>query len=96
MKLRSIVPLVALLSLLVVACGRGEVSASRWQAMSVDERTLIVRALLGAETVAARKGGTSATYSGTADDYVERIDALYQRGDDRTVEGIWPQLADRE
>ncbi len=96
MKLRSIVTLIALVSLLVVACGRGEVSPGRWEAMSSDEKTLIVRALLGAETVAARKGGTNAKYSGTADDYVARIDAVYQRGDDRTVEGIWPELADPE
>ena len=83
-----------LLVFLLFSCGRGEVSAERWNGMSQEEKNLIVKSLVGAEMVAARKGGTPATYSGSAEDYVKKIDAAYIRGDDRPVEDIWQELAD--
>lgn len=95
MTLRAVVAsLFATLLVLVFSCGRGEVSESRWNAMPDTEKSLIVKSLLGAEAVAARKGGTEATWSGTVEEYVERIDGAYAGGDDRAVEAIWKDLAD--
>ncbi|HUF16749.1 MAG TPA: hypothetical protein VMS12_01755 [Thermoanaerobaculia bacterium] len=90
----AVAPLVFALVVLAVSCGRGEVSAGRWTEMTHEQKTLIVKSMLGAEMVAARKGGTRSTYSGFVEDYLRRIDEAYERGDDRPVEQIWPELAD--
>lgn len=97
MSIRAVVAtLSAVLAVFAVSCDRGEVSESRWNAMSNAEKSLIVQSLLGAETVAERKGGTGATYGGTVEEYVERIDRAYSEGDGRAVEAIWKDLADRQ
>lgn len=78
----------------VAACDRGEITGARWQEMTAEQKTLVVKSLIGGETATARKGGPPRSYSGTADEYVERIDAAYNRGDRRNVEEIWRDLAD--
>lgn len=80
--------------ILMISCGRGEIRANHWNEMSHEQKTLIVKSLMGAQTEAARKGGTPATYSGAVGEYVDRIDGAYERGDDRPVKLIWRDLAD--
>lgn len=95
--IRALTRRIALLvttALLVAACDRGGVSAARWQEMSSEEKALVVSSLIGGETASARKGGQPASYSGTPEEYVERIDAAYGRGDRRNVEEIWRDLGD--
>ena len=81
-------------AVLVAACDRGGITPARWQEMTVEQKTLVVKSLLGGETATARKGGPPRSYSGTAVEYVERIDAAYGRDDRRNVEEIWRDLAD--
>ncbi|MFN2442778.1 MAG: hypothetical protein ABR517_08850 [Thermoanaerobaculia bacterium] len=89
---------VAALSLLLVTlltgCGQSEMPAERWQQMSAGEKDLFVRSLIGGEAAASAKGAGGKRYSKSAGEYVEILDARYRGGDRRTVERIWPDLAD--
>lgn len=81
-----------LLTLLLLACTAHEVTAERWRAMSHDDRVLYVRTLLGAEKAKEAKGGGAKQYAETPEEYVNRIDAAYARGDARTPEAIFAEL----
>ncbi|HET8798227.1 MAG TPA: hypothetical protein VFO89_11100 [Thermoanaerobaculia bacterium] len=60
--------------------------------MSHDDRVLYVRTLLGAEKAKEAKGGGAKQYAETPEEYVNRIDAAYARGDARTPEAIFAEL----
>ncbi|HKR66844.1 MAG TPA: hypothetical protein VJZ00_24165 [Thermoanaerobaculia bacterium] len=60
--------------------------------MSVDDRVLYVRSLMGAEKVKDAKGGGGRTYARPAEEYVRQIDTAYARGDQRDVRAIFAEL----
>jgi len=62
--------------------------------MKPQDKRLFVTMLLGHEKVLDRKGGNPRSYTATSDEYVGRIDGLYAQGDPRSIEQIWPDLAD--
>lgn len=77
-----------------LGCRQIEVSPEEWGAMSREEKEMVVRAQLGAEAAADAKGGRARRYAGTPGEYVDRLDALYAAGESRTVQQIWPELAE--
>ena len=83
-----------LLAILLAGCGQTEMQAERWQQMSADEKELFVQSLIGGEAAASAKGSEGKRYSRPSAEYVELLDARYREGDPRTVEQIWPELAD--
>ena len=85
----------AALGLTLVLCSGGHVTKERWEKMSRAEKDLYVTSMLGAEKAKAAKGGKQKKYTQTADNYVARIDAAYQRRDSRAPDVIFAGLADR-
>ncbi|MFN2239604.1 MAG: hypothetical protein ABR524_09450, partial [Thermoanaerobaculia bacterium] len=83
-----------LLAILLSGCGQAEVKAERWQQMGPEEKELFVKSLIGGEAAASAKGSGGKRYSRPSAEYVELLDARYREGDPRTVEQIWPELAD--
>jgi hypothetical protein len=85
----------AILSLLLLAlldCARETVSRAEWERMSAEDRTLYVKSLLGAEKVKDAKGGRGGRYEQSAEEYVKRIDAAYQRGEQREAGQIFAEM----
>jgi hypothetical protein len=92
--MRAIATQVLLLAILLAGCGQVEMPAERWQQMSAEEKDLFVRSLIGGERAASAKGSEGKRYSRPSAEYVGILDARYREGDRRTVEQIWPELAD--
>jgi hypothetical protein len=82
------------LAILLAGCGQTEMQPEKWHQLSAAERELFVRSLIGAEAAASAKGSGGKRYSRSASEYMELLDARYREGDRRTVERIWPELAD--
>ena len=80
--------------LLFIACSPVP-NRDRWHSMPQSEKMLYVKSLLGAEKVKEAKGGNQRHYSLTAEEYVERIDDAYARGDRRDPQEIFSTLAHR-
>jgi hypothetical protein len=74
-----------------IACS-SEVTHSRWEQMSRDDRVLYVKTLIGEELSKDAKGGRGRKYSRPAEDYVKLIDEAYARGDARNVPAIFAEL----
>jgi hypothetical protein len=68
------------------------VDRAQWQHMSAQEKNLYVRSLIGAEKVKERKGGNDRVFPLTADEYIRRIDAAYERGDRRPARVIFEEM----
>lgn len=85
--------LIVLLAL--VGCGSAEVSRAEWEAMDAAEKELVVQSLLGGEAAAAAKGGEARRFTQEPAAYVAEIDRRYAAGETRSVEQLWPQLADQ-
>ena len=92
--IRAIGVQILLFALVLAGCGQTEMQAEKWQQMSADEKELFVLSLIGAEAAASAKGSEGKRYSRPSSEYVELLDARYREGDQRTVEQIWPELAD--
>jgi hypothetical protein len=92
--IRAIAVPLLLTAILLAACGQTEMPAERWQQMGAEEKELFVRSLIGGEAAASAKGSEGRRYSRPSSDYVELLDARYRQGDQRSVEQIWPELAD--
>ncbi len=60
--------------------------------MSLNEKTLYVRTLLGHEKSKEAKGGNDRVFTQNAGDYVKRIDDAYARGDRRSVDAIFEEM----
>ena len=71
------------------------VTRDRWRQMSPSAKQVYVRSLIGGEQAKNAKGGGGNRYSGSAGDYIRRIDEAYSRGDRRDPNFIFAGLADR-
>ena len=78
--------------LLPLACQRINIDRAQWQSMSLNEKTLYVRTLLGHEKTKEAKGGNDRVFQQSTADYVKRIDDAYARGDQRTVDAIFEEM----
>jgi predicted Fe-S protein YdhL (DUF1289 family) len=81
---------------LLFSCARGEVTRADWQAMSPEEKTLIIESFRGHEAARDAKGGDGRLHPQSNDEYRERIDAIYDAGDERTVAEIWDGLVEEK
>jgi hypothetical protein len=81
--------------LLILACHRTNIDRAQWQSMSLNEKTLYVRTLLGHEKTKEAKGGNDRVFTGSIDEYVKAIDDAYARGDQRTVDAIFETMGRR-
>src|SRR3954471_12668500 len=79
-------------ALLILACHRTNIDRAQWQSMSMNEKALYVRTLLGHEKTKEAKGGNDRVFTRSIDEYVKRIDDAYARGDTRTVDAIFETL----
>ena len=79
----------ALVAMLVLACAKPEVTREDWQRMKIDEKTLYVESLQGAEKVKQRKEGKIRKATKEATEYVREIDAAYASGDKRSPQQIF-------
>jgi hypothetical protein len=85
---------VVLLLLLSLACSRDTITREQWLTKTNEQKTLIVRSMLGGENAAEAKGGQGEKYSKDADYYRAEIDRRYATGDQRNVNEIWNELKD--
>jgi hypothetical protein len=92
--IRTITISLLLIAILLVGCGQSDLQPEKWQQLSAAEKDLFVQSLIGAEAAASAKGSEGKRYSRPSSEYVEQLDARYREGDTRTVEQIWPELAD--
>ena len=84
-----------LLFVVLLACHRTNIDRAQWQSMSVNEKTLYVRTLLGhekAKEAKEAKGGNDRVFTLSADVYVKRIDDAYAHGDSRNVDAIFEEM----
>lgn len=79
--------------LLLAACSRDRVDRNEWQRMSVPDRVLYVKSLLGGERAKDAKGGGGRTYDKSAEVYVNEIDRAYARGEQRDVPTVFSELS---
>ncbi|MCM2315739.1 MAG: hypothetical protein NDJ92_11385 [Thermoanaerobaculia bacterium] len=79
---------------LLAACGRPEISAEQWKAMSPQDKTLVVESMRGHEAAREAKGGTGRLHPRETTWYLDEIDARYARGDNRSVSEIWNDLVE--
>ena len=79
---------------LVLMCSQ-HVTRDRWEQMSPSAKQVYVRSLIGGEQAKNAKGGAGNRYSRSAEDYRQRIDEAYSRGDNRDPAVIFAGLADR-
>jgi hypothetical protein len=84
------------LLLLLLACARTNIDKQHWQRMSGDEKALYVRALLGHEKVKERKGGNDRMFHDPPEQYVQRIDDAYAKGETRDVEAVFESMGTRK
>jgi hypothetical protein len=61
--------------------------------MPREDRVLYVRSLIGEEKAKDAKGGRGRTVARPAEEYVDRIDGAYARGDAREAHEIFAELA---
>ena len=86
-------PAAALLFALALMCTH-HVDRARWQHMSPSEKTVYVSSLLGGEKAKSAKGGAGHRYTREPQDYLQRIDEAYSRGNRRDPAVIFAGLAD--
>ncbi|MGK2856731.1 MAG: hypothetical protein ACSLFQ_05935 [Thermoanaerobaculia bacterium] len=79
---------------LAAACGRPEISAEKWKAMSPQDKTLVVESMRGHEAARDAKGGTGRAHPRETTWYLDQIDARYAGGDTRSVSAIWDELVE--
>lgn len=63
--------------------------------MSLTEKSLYVKSLIGAENARARKGGEARTIAARPEEIVKTIDAAYVAGDQRSPDQIFSTLVQR-
>jgi predicted Fe-S protein YdhL (DUF1289 family) len=80
---------------LILSCQRTNIDRAQWQSMSVKEKSLYVRTLLGHEKTKEAKGGNDRVFTRSIDDYVSGIDDAYSRGDTRSVDAIFESMGTR-
>jgi len=80
---------------LALACHRTNISRAQWQQMPQTEKALYVRTLLGHEKTREAKGGNDLVFTQPVEEYVNRIDEAYARGDQRTVDAIFEEMGTR-
>lgn len=79
---------------LAAACGRAEISAEKWKTLPPQDKTLVVESLRGHEAARDAKGGFGRAHPRDTTWYLDQIDALYAKGDTRSVSAIWEDLAE--
>ncbi len=80
---------------MTLACARGQVTRENWEAMTPQEKLLIVDSFKGHEGSRDAKGGTGRLHPESSEHYRDRIDEIYQAGDERSVALIWEDLVAR-
>jgi hypothetical protein len=60
--------------------------------MTPEDRVLYVKSLVGGEVAKDAKGGGGKRYDRPAEEYVQRIDEAYARGDTRRADEIFAEL----
>jgi hypothetical protein len=80
--------------LLLVACGRPEISAEQWKGMSPQDKSLVVESMRGHEAARDAKGGTGRSHPRETTWYLDEIDARFAKGDTRSVREIWNELVE--
>jgi hypothetical protein len=91
---RRVAILIAIV-LVALACHRTNISRAQWQQMPRTEKALYVRTLLGHEKTREVKGGNDLVFTRPVEEYVNRIDEAYARGDERTVDVIFEEMGER-
>lgn len=91
---RIVLQLLLVAALLSAACGRAEISAEKWKAMSPQDKTLVIESLRGYEASRNAKGGTGRAHPRETIWYLDQIDAAYAKGDTRSVTEIWDSLVE--
>lgn len=81
---------------LLLSCSQTNIDKQHWQQMSHDNKALYVRTLLGHEKVKERKGGNDRMFNETPEQYVQRIDDAYAKGDSRDVEVVFESMGARK
>jgi hypothetical protein len=89
----SLIRLLIACLLLLAACSRDSVDRNAWQQMSMQDRVLYVKSLMGGERVKDAKGGAGRTYDRPAEVYVIEIDRAYERGEQRAVPELFAELS---
>ncbi len=80
----------------LAACSRGEVTRVDWQAMTAEEKILVIEAFRGHESARDAKGGSGRLHPETSEYYRDRIDELYKGGEERSVAEIWEGLVEKK
>ena len=88
------IQLVVAVVLWLAACGRPEISAAQWKAMSPQDKTLVIESLRGHEGSRDAKGGTGRAHPRDTVWYLDQIDARYAKGETRSVTEIWDELVE--
>ncbi|MBI2214169.1 MAG: hypothetical protein HYU52_11030 [Acidobacteria bacterium] len=91
---RRLLPFLVAALVLVAACGRPEISAEKWKAMSPQDKTLVVESLRGHESAREAKGGFGRAHPRDTTWYLDQIDDRYAKGDVRSVSEIWEELVE--
>ena len=82
-------------TIVLFACAQTHVDRAQWQRMSPSEKTLYVRTLLGHERAKEAKGGNARTFDRPAEEYAQRIDQAYARGERRDADALFEEMGSR-